>query len=78
MFYTYVLESIKDNKHYIGCTNNLRKRFYDHNQGLVESTKHRKPFRLVYYEACINKVKAYKREKYFKTGYGRRFLLTRL
>ena len=78
MFYTYVLKSLKDNKHYIGFTEYLDRRINEHNAGLVESTKFRKPFELVYYEACLNKNDAIKREKYFKTGFGRRFIKGRL
>ena len=77
-FYTYVLKSKKDGKLYIGFTDNLRKRVNQHNKGLVEATKNRRPFILVYYEACLNKNKAIKREKYFKNGYGRRYLKSRL
>jgi len=78
MYYTYVLESIVDHKLYVGFTNNLRKRVVDHNKGLNVSTKMRKPFMLIYYEACLDRYKAIKREKYFKTGFGRRFLKDRI
>lgn len=78
MYFTYVLKSKKDNKHYIGFTDDLTRRLEQHNNGLVESTKSRIPLELVYYEACLDKNKAIKREKYFKTGFGRRFLHDRL
>ncbi len=78
MFYTYVLRSEKDNKHYIGWTNNLKRRILKHSKGLVEATRNRLPLTLVYYEACLDKDKAIKREKYFKTGFGRSFLKQRL
>lgn len=78
MFYTYVLKSTVDNKLYVGCTNDLKKRFNEHNTGKVTATKSRKPLILLYYEACLNKEKAFKREIYFKTGYGRRFLEKRI
>jgi len=78
MFYTYVLLSRLDHKFYIGCTSDLKKRFQDHISGEVEATSLRLPVDLVYYEACINKENAYKREKYFKTGFGRRYLETRI
>ena len=78
MFYIYVLKSTKDNKLYIGYTENLKVRFNQHNEGRVESTKNRRPLQLVYYEACLDKQKALNREKYFKTGFGRRFLKDRL
>jgi len=78
MYYTYVLESIKDRNLYIGWTDDLRNRYKKHNSGQVESTKTRRPFILIYYEACLSKDNAIKREKYFKTGFGRRFLKNRL
>lgn len=78
MFYTYVLRSIKDKKLYIGFTNDLRARLKLHNDGNVKSTKSRRPFEVVYYEACLSKNKAEKREKYFKTGFGRGFLKNRI
>ncbi len=78
MYYTYVLKSEKDGKLYVGFTSDLKKRLEEHNLGLVESSSYRKPFVLVYYEACVDKSKAIAREKYFKTGFGRRFLQSRL
>jgi len=78
MFYTYVLRSKKDNKLYVGFSEDLKKRFKEHNDGFVEATKSRRPLNLIYYEACLSKEKAYKREKYFKTGFGRRFLKSRI
>jgi len=76
--YTYVIKSIKDKKLYIGHTNNLVKRFKEHNEGLVESTKCRAPFELLYYEACNNLKDAIKREHSFKTGFGRAYLKRKL
>lgn len=78
MFYTYVLKSTKDDKLYIGWTNDLKKRLLNHNSGKVEATKERKPLNLIYYEACKSKEKAIEREKYFKTGFGRNFLKNRI
>ena len=78
MYFTYVLKSKKDNKLYIGCTNNIKVRIEKHNKGQVMSTKDRRPLELLYFEACLNKQSAYKREKYFKTGFGRKFLKTRI
>ncbi|MBI3379994.1 GIY-YIG nuclease family protein [Candidatus Gottesmanbacteria bacterium] len=77
MYFTYVLQSKKDNKYYIGSSSNLIERFKSHNQGNVKSTMHRRPFVLVYYEACLSKKKAEDRERYFKTGFGRGFLKNR-
>lgn len=78
MFYTYILKSNKDNKLYVGYTSDLKNRINKHESGMVTSTKNRLPIKLVYYEACLNTEKAIKREKYFKTGFGRRFLKERI
>lgn len=66
MFYVYVLKSKHDDKLYIGFTSDLRKRFMEHNKGLVQSTKLRIPFSLVYYEAYTDKEDAIERERMLK------------
>ena len=78
MFYTYVLLSELDEKLYYGLTQDLTQRFEQHARGLVESTKHRLPLRLIYYEACCTKEDALRREKYFKSYRGRQFIHKRL
>ena len=78
MYYTYVLLSEKDKEFYIGFTENLKGRFQEHQEGKVFSTEKRRPLKIIYYEACLNEIDAIKREKYFKTGFGRRFLKNRL
>lgn len=78
MWYTYVLKSQKDGKWYTGCTEDLRKRFKEHEQGKNLATKGRGPFVLIYYEASLDKNDAYTREKYLKTGMGKRYLKNRL
>ena len=78
MFYTYILESKKDGNKYSGFTNNLELRFEKHEKGLVESTKNRRPLKLIYYEVYLNRDDALRREKYFKTHYGKMFLKKRL
>jgi putative endonuclease len=66
MFYVYVLKSEKDNMMYIGSTNDLRRRIEEHNKGLAYSTRYRKPFNLVYYEAYNSEKDARKRESNLK------------
>ncbi len=78
MFYTYVLMSEKDKNFYIGFTKDLKVRLEEHQKGSVISTASRRPFKLIYYEACLDEQDAVKREKYFKSGFGRRFLRNRL
>lgn len=70
MYYTYILFSEKDEKRYIGSTNNLEKRLIEHNKGLVRSTKNRIPLKLIYSEFFFEEKEARKREHYFKTHKG--------
>ena len=77
-FFIYVLLSEKDNKHYTGYTSDLKQRIIQHNKGYVESTKNRRPLKLIYFEACLNQKDALKRERYLKTHYGKMFLGNRL
>ena len=78
MYFVYVLHSEKDGKLYTGYTQDLELRFEQHSKGYVESTKNRRPFKLIYYEACLIQADALKREKYLKTHYGKMFLKNRL
>ena len=78
MYFTYVLQSEKDSKLYVGFTQDLELRITQHNDGQVQSTKSRRPLKLIYYEACIEQWDAVKREKYLKTHYGRLFIHKRL
>jgi len=78
MYYTYVLQSLKDNQFYTGFTENLKLRFEHHSRGRVESTRQRRPLKLIYYEACIDKEDAIRREKYFKIYHGKNFIKRRL
>ena len=77
-YYVYVLESKKDGNWYTGYTENLRSRFEQHNAGKVKSTKHRRPFDLIYFEGSKSQKDALHREKYLKTHYGKMFIKKRL
>ncbi|MCK3683809.1 GIY-YIG nuclease family protein [Maribellus sp. YY47] len=77
-YWVYVLQSKKDGKKYTGYTQNLPLRFEAHQKGKVPSTKHRRPFELIYFEGCLNKEDALKREKYLKSYYGKMYLGNRL
>jgi putative endonuclease len=50
MYYIYILKSHKDNNFYIGQTCNIENRLHKHNNGLVKSTKYRRPLKLIYSE----------------------------
>lgn len=77
-YYVYILQSKKDNKFYTGYTKDLVGRFKSHMEGKIQSTIDRRPFKLVYYEACLNQQDATHREKYLKTHLGKMFLKNRL
>ncbi len=79
MFYVYVLKSEKDSELYIGSTNNLKRRFAEHQNGESFSTQFRRPFELVYYEAYKAEKDARLREQALKLrGNARRFLKERI
>jgi putative endonuclease len=78
MYYVYVIQSIKDSNLYVGYTKDLKARLQKHNDGQVDSTMYRRPFKMIYYEACLNQQDALHREKYLKTTYGKRYIRNRL
>ena len=78
MFYVYILMSEKDGRFYTGSTNDLKRRTDEHSSGRVNSTKGRLPMKLIYYEACIDEIDARAREKYLKSGMGKRYIRNRL
>jgi len=79
MWYAYVLENVENKKFYIGSTDNLRRRVKEHNQGRGGNyTRKQGKFKIVFYEAFIEKKDALKAERFFKTGYGREVLKDKL
>lgn len=77
MFYVYILQNSKK-RWYTGYTADLRKRFFEHNKKKSGYTQYRGPYKLIYYEACLTKEDARSREKYLKSGMGKRYLKNRL
>lgn len=77
-YYVYILLSKKDGKFYSGYTKDLQLRVDKHNNGEITSTKYRRPFQLIYYEACLDQQDDLRREKYLKTTYGKRYIRNRL
>ena len=75
MYYTYILRSLRDNGYYFGHTSSIDNRLIYHNKGCVKSTKNRIPFRIHYYEEFETKSEAFKREVFFKSFEGRKWLL---
>ena len=77
-YYIYILQSLKNNSLYIGYTINLRERFKKHNHGLNKATKLYILYKLIFYEAFLNRTDAKNREIYLKGGYGRKTIKTML
>ncbi len=78
MYYCYVIKSEKKDYFYKGYCEDLIKRIDQHNKGLTKSIKSYIPFKLVYFESFETKEEAIKREQYFKTSAGRKFLKNKL
>ena len=78
MHYVYVLRSTSDDGLYIGYSANLRKRLQQHAQGDSFATSYRGPWKLIYYEAYLERDDALGRERYLKSGSGRKFVKTQL
>lgn len=75
MYYVYVLLSLKNKRFYVGCTEDLKKRVGEHNKGIGSTfTKHNRPYKLIFYEAFLDKKDATKQELFYKSGYGREVL----
>ncbi len=77
-YYVYVLRSERDRQFYTGYTADLLQRLEAHAAGQVESTSHRRPLHLIYWEGCLNQQDATRREKYLKSTWGKRYLKNRL
>ena len=76
-YYTYVLE-LSNHDLYIGSCSDVKSRLQDHVKGRVTATKKFRPLRLVYFEGCLSKTNAIKRENQLKTGFGRGYLRRRI
>lgn len=70
-YYTYTLLSLKDKKFYIGFSTDLKNRLSQHARGEVDSTRNRRPLKLIHYEYFINEQDAKSRETFLKSGFGR-------
>ena len=77
MFYVYLLHSARDDGFYIGFSTDLKRRLSQHTRGASFATKSRGPWKLIYYEAYTEREDAEGREKFLKSGAGRRLKLGR-
>ena len=73
MFYVYVLYSNDFDRYYVGMTKYLENRLNEHNLGKMKSTKAFIPWIMVHNEVFETRLLARQREKYLKSGAGRRW-----
>ncbi|MFL6599387.1 MAG: GIY-YIG nuclease family protein [Chthoniobacterales bacterium] len=78
MHYVYVLRPVRDDRLYVDYSSNLQRRLQQYSQATSFATSHRGPWKLIYYEAYLERSDAPGREKYLKSGAGRRFLRAQL
>jgi putative endonuclease len=74
MYKTYILQSEKDCSFYYGHSKDLDHRLDEHNSGRVRYTKARRPWKVYYFEVFETKSQAYRRELFFKSIEGYKFL----
>jgi putative endonuclease len=74
MYYVYVLSSIKRKYIYVGLTNNLERRFAQHQLGREKTTSPYKPFEILITEVYLTRKDARKREVYLKSGAGKEWI----
>jgi len=75
MHIVYALKSLKNGKRYVGYTSkDVSMRLDWHRWGLTSWTKQNGPFELIHIESFTKKEEALSRERYFKTGQGRKTL----
>lgn len=72
--YVYLLQSEVNDCLYVGYTANIKRRLLEHNKGQNFSTKHNRPWKLIFFEGYLNEEDAKRREKYLKTNQGARMI----
>jgi len=77
-YFVYILQSQKDHKYYIGQTSDIERRVAEHNRGKVKSTKHRSPFKIIYFDELDSRIDAIRLEKYYKSYKNTKDLLSHL
>ena len=74
MYFVYVLKSLERNYLYVGLTDNVERRFGEHQSGKNKTTKPYRPFKLLLVEQYNTRSVAREREKYLKSGVGKEYL----
>lgn len=71
-YFVYILNSQVEDWYYVGMSSNPQKRLNSHNLGKVRSTRARRPYKIIYTEKFETRESARRREKYYKTGFGKK------
>jgi len=74
MFFVYVIRSVTRPYRYVGITENVDRRLDEHEKGKSKSTRGRGPFELIHTESFETRDEARAREKFLKSGVGRKWL----
>ena len=74
MFFVYIIRSETDGRFYVGFSEDIERRLYEHNIGKTFSTKGYRPWKLFFTEAYATRAEARDREVYLKSGVGKEFI----
>jgi len=74
MFFVYAIMSLDRNYIYVGLTNNVERRFNEHQTGKNKTTKPYRPFKIILTEQFETRVQAREKEIFLKSGTGKEFL----
>ena len=78
MFTVYVLKSQSSGKLYIGQTQDLERRIFEHQNGIARYTRNHGPWEVLFTEEYSTRVEAMRRETFLKSGKGREFIKAKL
>lgn len=74
MFFVYILQSHTNGIYYVGHTDNINRRLFEHNHGKSSYTRNKGPWLLVYSEEHETKALAAKREYEIKSKKKRSYI----
>ena len=78
MWRVYIIKSKDHDWYYMGMSQNPFDRLKSHNSGKVRSTKYKKPYEILLIEEFDSLKKARTREKYYKTGFGKKVWMKKI
>ena len=70
----YIIKSQSRNYIYVGLTNDVRRRLYQHQEGQSRTTRAYRPFQLIHTEVFNSREEARTREKFLKSGFGKEWI----